>query len=123
MATLLRIDIRALFHNRYESVADFKQKTGIQMPQHIAAMLNPQNILRLITADGIPNRQLGTLLRLNRSDDAFRELQREIRLKLALKGYETHELSTGIAAHLAGMSRAEFMSVIGEHGIPLIWGI
>ena len=123
VATLLRVDIPALFHNRYESVADFEQKMGVQMPEHIAVMLNPQKILDLIQADGIPDRQLGALLLLNRSDNAFRELQRDIRLKLALKGYETHELSTGIAAHLAGMSRAEFMSVIGEHGIPLIWGI
>lgn len=120
VATLLRIDIRALFHNRYESVADFKQKTGIQMPEHIAAMLNPQNILRLITAYGIPHRQLGTLLRLKRSDDAFRELQREIRLKLALKTYDNCELSTGLSARLAGIPTAEFIYVMRDYGLSPI---
>ena len=34
-------DIVASFRNDYESVADFEQKTGIQLPEDIAAMLTP----------------------------------------------------------------------------------
>ncbi len=34
-------DIIAAFHNDYESVEDFEQKTGIQLPEDIAAMLTP----------------------------------------------------------------------------------
>ena len=32
-------DVVGSFHNEYESVADFEQKTGIQLPPDIAAML------------------------------------------------------------------------------------
>ena len=123
VATLLHVDVPALFHHRYKSFTAFKQQTGIQMPEHIAAMLKPQKILELIKAEGIPDKQLGTLLLLNRADDAFRELQREIRLKLALRAYDTCELSTGLSARLAGIPTAEFIYVIGEHGIPLIRAI
>ena len=35
------VDIVASFRNDYESVADFEQKTGIQLPEDIAAMLTP----------------------------------------------------------------------------------
>ena len=34
-------DIVAAFRNDYENVADFEQKTGIQLPEDIAAMLTP----------------------------------------------------------------------------------
>ena len=33
------VDIATSFHNDYESVADFKQKTGIQLPEDIAELL------------------------------------------------------------------------------------
>ncbi len=35
------VDIVAAFRNDYESVADFEQKTGIQLPEDIAALLTP----------------------------------------------------------------------------------
>ena len=35
------VDIIAVFHNDYESVADFEQKTGVQLPANIAALLTP----------------------------------------------------------------------------------
>ena len=35
------LDIIAAFHNDYESVEDFEQKTGIQLPADIAALLTP----------------------------------------------------------------------------------
>lgn len=120
VATLLRVDVLALFHNRYKSVADFEQKTGLQMPAHIAAMLKPQEILNLIAASGIPYGQLGALRLLNRSDNAFRELQRKIRLKLALKAYDNRELSTGLSARLAGIPTAEFIYVMRDYGLSPI---
>ena len=36
------VDIIVGFSNDYESVADFEQKTGIQLPEDIAEMLTPQ---------------------------------------------------------------------------------
>ena len=41
-AKKLGVDIIALFHNDYESIADFEQKTGIQLPPDIAELLTPQ---------------------------------------------------------------------------------
>ena len=35
------LDIIASFHNEYTSVADFEQKTGIQLPPDITALLAP----------------------------------------------------------------------------------
>ena len=35
------VDIIAAFHNDYESVEDFEQKTGIQLPEDIVALLTP----------------------------------------------------------------------------------
>ena len=35
------VDIVAAFRNDYESVAVFEQKTGIQLPEDIVAMLTP----------------------------------------------------------------------------------
>lgn len=35
-------NIIAAFHNDYESVADFEQKTGVQLPPDIAEMLTQQ---------------------------------------------------------------------------------
>ncbi len=35
------MDIIASFNNEYASIADFEQKTGIQLPEDIAAMLTP----------------------------------------------------------------------------------
>ena len=40
-AKKMGVDIVAAFCYDYENVADFKQKTGIQLPSDIAAMLNP----------------------------------------------------------------------------------
>ncbi len=35
------MDIIASFNNEYASIEDFEQKTGIQLPEDIAAMLTP----------------------------------------------------------------------------------
>ena len=45
------------------------------------------------------------------------ELEAEGRLLLALKDYENGELSSGLAAQLAGISRTEFAYVLGKHGL------
>ena len=89
VATILRVNISALFHQIYKSVADFEQRTGIRLPEDIAAMLNPK-------VEPI-------------------ELEKETRFVLALKGYETGELSTGLAARLAGMPYSEFLLLMGQH--------
>ncbi len=91
VAKILRVNIIALFHSIYKSVADFEQKTGIQLPEDIATMLNPK-------AEHI-------------------ELKKETRLALALKGYEAGELSTGLAARLAGMPYSKFLLLMGQHGL------
>ena len=89
VATILGVNIIALFHKIYKSVADFERKTGIQLPEDIATML-------ISKAEPI-------------------ELKKETRLTLALKGYETGELSTGLAARLAGMPYSEFLLLMGQH--------
>ena len=35
------VDIITAFHNDYANIADFEQKTGIQLPEDIAALLTP----------------------------------------------------------------------------------
>ena len=45
------------------------------------------------------------------------ELEKEARLLLALKYYENGELSSGLAAQLAGISRTEFIYFLGKHGL------
>ena len=45
------------------------------------------------------------------------EFEEEARLLLALKYYERGKLSTGLAAQLAGVPRATFIFLLGEHGL------
>lgn len=45
------------------------------------------------------------------------EFARDARVLLALKLYETGKLSTGLAAQLAAMPRAAFITVLGQHGL------
>ncbi len=45
------------------------------------------------------------------------ELEKEARLLLALKYYKNGQLSSGLAAQLAGISRSEFTYVLGKHGL------
>ena len=89
VAVTLRVNIAALFHDIYKSVADFERKTAIQLPEDIAAMLTSQT--------------------------ASNELEKENRLALALKGYETGKLSTGLAARLAGVPYSEFLLLMSRH--------
>ncbi len=41
----------------------------------------------------------------------------ELRLAAAVKLYERGKLSTGLAAELAGLPRAVFLSKLGEYGV------
>ncbi|NUM44408.1 MAG: UPF0175 family protein [Anaerolineales bacterium] len=45
------------------------------------------------------------------------EFEREARLLLALRLYETGKLTTGLAAQIAGISRVQFMFLLGEYGL------
>ena len=45
------------------------------------------------------------------------EFQREARLLLALKLYETGKLSTGLAAKVAGVPRITFLFLMGHYGL------
>lgn len=54
------------------------------------------------------------LLSLGKSPDEF---EAEARLLLAIKLYELHHVSTGVAAQLAGMSRPTFMLELGRSGL------
>ena len=94
VAAILRVDIRPLFYTRYGSIAAFAQKTGIQLPTDIVDMLC--------------------------RDKPMPEFEEGARLKLALKAYDSEELSTGLSARLAGMSREAFIYAMGEHGLSPI---
>lgn len=48
------------------------------------------------------------------------ELEGQIRLMAALKMFELSKLSSGKAAELAGISRAEFLDLCGRYQAPII---
>lgn len=45
------------------------------------------------------------------------EFEREARLLLAIKLYETGRITTGLAAQLADIPRVTFMFLLAEHGL------
>jgi predicted HTH domain antitoxin len=47
------------------------------------------------------------------------EMQAQIRLMAALKMFELGKLSSGRAAELAGLSRAEFLEMCGRYRVPV----
>lgn len=85
------VDIVAGFQNDYNDVGDFEKQTGIKLPEDIAALLT--------------------------SEKAPAAREKETRLALALKYYESGALSTGLAARLADVSYDEFLVLIGKHGL------
>ena len=91
VAAILHVDIRPLFYTRYGNIAAFVQKTGIQLPADVVDMLCPHKPMP--------------------------EFEEGARLKLALKAYDREELSTGLSARLAGMSREAFIYAMGKHGL------
>jgi hypothetical protein len=46
-------------------------------------------------------------------------LEQRSRFLLALKYFELHELTSGQAAEMCGMSRIEFLFAAGRHGVPV----
>ncbi|MFN0316689.1 MAG: UPF0175 family protein [Burkholderiales bacterium] len=48
------------------------------------------------------------------------EFAREARMAMAVKLYEMKRLSSGMAAQLAGVSRAEFLLELHRYGVPVI---
>lgn len=94
VAAILGVDIRPLFYTRYGSIAAFEQQTGIQLPADVSDMLCPQKPMPVF--------------------------EEGARLKLALEAYDREELSTGLSARLAGMSRESFIYAMGKHGLSPI---
>ena len=94
VATILKVDVSAVFRHFYKNIEDFKRKTETQIPEDIADMLAPQAELP--------------------------EFEEGARLKFALKAYDNEELSTGLAARFAGMSREEFIYTMGKYGLSSI---
>ena len=94
VAMILGVDIRPLFYMRYGSIAAFAQKIGIQLPADVSNMLC--------------------------SDKPMPEFEEGARLKLALKAYKNRELSTGLSARLAGMTREAFIYAMGKHSLSPI---
>jgi predicted HTH domain antitoxin len=45
------------------------------------------------------------------------EFEEEARILLALKLYETGKLTTGLAAKVAGVPRAQFLFLLSQHGL------
>lgn len=91
VAAILRVDIRPLFYTRYGNITAFEQQTSIQLPTDVSDMLCPHKPMPVF--------------------------EEGARLKLALKAYENRELSTGLSARLAGMSRESFIYTMGKHGL------
>ena len=48
------------------------------------------------------------------------ELEAQIRLMAAMKMFELGKLSSGKAAELAGISRAEFFEMCGRYRVPIL---
>ena len=94
VAAILGVDIRPLFYTRYGSIEAFEQQTGVQLPADVVNMLCPHKPMS--------------------------EFEEGARLKLALAAYDREELSTGLSARLAGMSREAFMYEMGKHGLSWI---
>lgn len=90
-ALLQGVDIAVVFHNTYGSIVAFKEETGVKLPEDIIELLTPQQ--------------------------EPLEIDKETRIALAMKYYENEELSSGLAAHLAGVSREEFMYLMGDYGL------
>ena len=94
-ALLQDMDVAAAFHNTYESIATFEQKMRVCLPKEIVELLTP------------------------RSGSPF-EIDKDARIALGMKYYGNDELSSGLAARLAGVSREEFWYLMGDYGLSFL---
>ena len=92
-AILQGVDIAEVFHNTHDSIAAFEEEAGVKLPE---------GIVNLLTLRQEPL-----------------EIDKETRIALAMKYYENEELSSGLAARLAGVSREEFWYLMGDYGLSL----
>ena len=92
-AILQGVDIAEVFHNTHGSIAAFEEETGVKLPEDIVNLLTPRQ--------------------------EPLEIDKETRIALAMKYYENEELSSGLAARLAGVSREEFWYLMGDYGLSL----
>ena len=90
-AILQGVDIVDVFHSIHGGMAAFEEKTGVKFPQDIVDLLTPR-------------------------EGPF-EIDKETRVALGMKYYENGELSSGLAARLAGVSRTEFMFLMKDYGL------
>ena len=90
-AILQGMNIAAVFHNTYGSIVAFEKEIGIKLPEGIVKLLTPRQ--------------------------EPLEIDKETRVALAMKYYENEELSSGLAARLAGVSREEFWYLMGDYGL------
>ena len=93
-AILQDVDIANELHNTHESIASFEKKIGAKLPEDIVQLLTP------------PEKPY--------------EIDKETRVALAMKYYENEELSSGLAARLASVSRTEFMFLMKEYGLSIL---
>ena len=90
-AILQGVDIAEAFHNTHDSIVAFEEETGVKLPEDIVDLLTPRQ-------------------------KPF-EIDKEARVALAMKYYENRELSSGLAARLAGVSRTEFIFLMADYGL------
>ena len=90
-AILQDVDVAAAFHNTHESIAAFEEKIGVRLPKDIVELLTPRS-------------------------EPF-EIDKEARIALGMKYYGNDELSSGLAARLAGVPRVEFILLMGNYGL------
>ena len=92
-AILQNVDIAEAFHNTHGTVVAFEEQMGVKLPENIVDLLTPRQV-------------------------PF-EIDKEARVALAMKYYENEELSSGLAARLAGVSREEFWYLMADYGLSL----
>lgn len=70
-------------------------------------------------------KKMGEMIQIEIEEEVFlgmnknpQELAREMRLAAAVKWYELSLVSQGMAAQLAGLSRAEFIASLPQFGVP-----
>ncbi len=91
-ALLQDVDVVAAFHNTHGSIAAFEEKIESRLPKDIVELLTP------------------------RSGSPFK-IDKDARIALGMKDYGNDELSSGLAARLAGVPRVEFIFLMGDYGL------